>query len=505
MFRRVTVITASAVLAASAAYGAPENTEPARRGPQPIYKVTVISRTTKAVNYGYRSVPTRIGFQGTALMPHAEGEAKVASKGGSTLIEARVNDMDQPGRFGPQYLSYVLWAISPDGRPQNLGELILKGGDDAHLTATTNLQTFAMIVTAEPHFSVTKPSGVVVMENVLRSDTIGKVETVNASYELLPVTEYTYTAGAQTSAPRPEVSESEYEAVVALYQAQNAVQIAESQGAQRHAPARIAQARKLYDQARAYPSSVSKDIVALARESTQLAEDARLVSVRRAQEERDAREAQETAAARLQAESAQRAMEEQARRAREQAERAAAEAARAAQAAAQVNARAEEQQRARQDAVETQRARIEDVEARAKQNRARLVTELSRSLHTIDSPRGVVVTIREPLPSGAVLRSILRPVAAAIRQYPGVHLEVEAHTDAAGNTAWRQTQVHAAAVRDALLDLGVPAGSLSTRGYGNTRPTSAAGAQNRRVEIALKGGPIGDTAAWEYGYSVSPR
>src|SRR5262245_14213681 len=126
---------------------------PAKLDPQPLYKVTIVSRTTKAINYGHRSTPTKIDFRGTPLLPDARGKAGVETARGATLVEVDFSRLPPPTRFGPQYLTYVVWAISPDGRPENLGELMLDSSDKAKLRASTSLQTFAMIVTAEPHFS----------------------------------------------------------------------------------------------------------------------------------------------------------------------------------------------------------------------------------------------------------------------------------------------------------------------------------------------------------------
>src|SRR5579884_1623295 len=132
---------------------------PAQRPmPQPIYKITIVQRTTPAVNYGHRSEPTKIDFKGTALLPQAHGDATVQNKNGATMVDAHFSDVPPPSRFGPQYLTYVVWSISPEGRPQNLGELVPNGSDKGHVVASTPMQTFALIVTAEPYYSVTQPS-----------------------------------------------------------------------------------------------------------------------------------------------------------------------------------------------------------------------------------------------------------------------------------------------------------------------------------------------------------
>lgn len=255
---------------------------------QPLYEVTIVSRTTKALNYGYLTAPTRIDFLGTPVAPKARGEAVIEAKRGATLVKVKLRDVPPPRQFGPQFLTYVLWAISPEGRAQNLGELTLEG-DEAKLAASTALQTFAMIVTAEPYYAVTQPSDVVVMENVVGRGTIGKVQEVNATYELLPRKAYTYDLSSQPKLG-PAVDQDQYEAITALYQALNAIQIAHSQNADKYAPERMSRARQLYNQARTYPTHLSKEIVSMAREATQIAEDSRSIAVKRAEAEKSAGE-----------------------------------------------------------------------------------------------------------------------------------------------------------------------------------------------------------------------
>jgi hypothetical protein len=279
---RTRVFASAILMSALQVQGHAQTAQPENRTRQPLYQVTIVSRTTKAINYGYLSAPTRIGFQGTAVLPKSTGEATVEPKRGSTVLKMSFDRLPPPSQFGAQYLTYVVWAISPDGRAQNLGELILDGDDDGKLTTSTPLQTFALIVTAEPYYSVSQPSDVVVLENVVRSDTVGKVQEVNATYELLPRKPFTYDMTPKPEASRKMVSSKEYEAMAALYQALNAIQIAQSQDADRYARDQMSRARQIYDQARGFPLHLSKEIVSLAREATQIAEDSRAIAVRRA-------------------------------------------------------------------------------------------------------------------------------------------------------------------------------------------------------------------------------
>src|SRR5438105_2783782 len=220
---------------------------PAQHGPVPIYQVTVIERSVRAVNYQYRSGPTKVDFRGTILLPHAKGEATVESKAGHVEVDAKFERAAAPQRFGREYLTYVLWAITPEGHARNLGEVLADGSDRARLHVTTDLQSFGLIVTAEPYSAVRLPSDVVVMENQIRSDTVGKTVVIDVKYELMPRGHYTYTVPSNVDQTRnlPKVSMAEYETQLEVYQALNAVQIAQSQGADRYASDTFGKAQAL--------------------------------------------------------------------------------------------------------------------------------------------------------------------------------------------------------------------------------------------------------------------
>jgi len=264
---------------------------PAPDEPQPIYRVTVVSRSLEAVNYEHRGGPTRIDFEGTVLLPHAKGTAIVESHRGSVSIDAKLEHLEPPTKFGREYLTYVLWSISPEGRPKNLGEVLVDSSNKAHLKVTTDLQAFGMIITAEPYYSVSIPSDVVVAENKIRPDTIGGREEVTAKYELLPRGQYTMTI--QPSQLRSLNGEAEklpydrYEVVLELYQAENAVQIARSLGADQYAPDSINKAAALLSQAEDMNARKldTHAIVSAAREATQMAEDARTIAIRKRDEQ----------------------------------------------------------------------------------------------------------------------------------------------------------------------------------------------------------------------------
>jgi outer membrane protein OmpA-like peptidoglycan-associated protein len=248
----------------------------------PLYRVTVVARTTKAINYNHRSGSTRIGFQGTALMPAAAGEAKVESKQGVIKIDADMQKLGPATQFGHEYLTYVMWAVTPEGRATNIGEVLLNDGK-SRLDATTQLQSFGLIVTAEPYFAVTQPSDVVVMENFVRQDTTGTIEQVDAKYELLQRGQYVLHVNPS------DISAQQLDPKVPLelYEARNAVQIARWTGAQHYAPDTFLKATQGLENAEGYLKSKSgkKPIGTVAREAVQMAEDARIITIKKIDEE----------------------------------------------------------------------------------------------------------------------------------------------------------------------------------------------------------------------------
>jgi outer membrane protein OmpA-like peptidoglycan-associated protein len=258
-------------------------------GSMPIYRVTVVARTMKAINYNHRSGSTKIDFRGTALLPEARGEASVESKQGVIKIDARMEKLQPATMFGPEYLTYVMWAITPEGRATNVGEVLLNG-DKTKLDATTDLQSFGLIVTAEPYFAVTQPSDVVVMENFVRRDTVGTVEQVDAKFELLQRGQYTLNVNPAEITPLRLSSKTPLE----LYEARNAVRIARWTGAAKYAPDTYQKAAQGLENAEGYliGKSGSKPIGTVAREAVQMAEDARIITVKKIDEETLASERQ---------------------------------------------------------------------------------------------------------------------------------------------------------------------------------------------------------------------
>lgn len=255
-----------------------ENAARMAAGNQPIFRVSVTARTAKAINYQHRSGATKINFRGTDLLPKARGEAKVESKQGYIEIEVEFDDLQPATKNGAEYLTYVLWAITPEGRTSNLGEILLNG-TKSKLNVTTELQVFGLVVTAEPYFAVTRPSDLIVMENVIRPDTKGKLEEIDAKYELLQ-------RGQYQRLSNPLALKADGKVPLELYEARNAVSIARSIGADKFATDSFQKAEKSLAAAEAYQArnAGKKPVTMTSREAVQTAEDARAIAVKRQEE-----------------------------------------------------------------------------------------------------------------------------------------------------------------------------------------------------------------------------
>ncbi len=266
-----------------------ENEARMAAGSMPVYRISVVERTTKAVNYHHRSGATKIDFRGTLLLPKASGEAKVESKQGYIEIEVEFDELQPATAYGAEYLTYVLWAVTPEGRTSNLGEVLLNG-NRSKLNVTTELQSFAMIMTAEPYFAVTLPSDVVVMENMIRKDTVGAIEEVDAKFELLQRGQYVFNVNPAEIKP----VRLDRNVPLELYEARNAVQIARWTGAQKYAPETYEKAVLGLANGEAYlkRNAGRKPITTVSREAVQMAEDARIITVKKIQEEQLAFERQ---------------------------------------------------------------------------------------------------------------------------------------------------------------------------------------------------------------------
>lgn len=491
----------------------------------PTFKTEVVSRSLKSVNYR-RSGSTEVSLHGTDLMPEAKGEARVESRTGRVIVDVDLDHMRPANTFGMEHLTYVLWAVTPQGRASNLGELVEKNGKGS-LKVTTDLQAFGLIVTAEPYFAVTQPSDLVVAENIVRSDTKGREELVDVRYNLLPRDIYK----AQVT-PVDAIYGMDKHIPLDLLEARNAVRIARDAGAEQYSSTVFAKAAADLQQAEDYyrRKQGSGPIGTVAREASQTAEEARVMTIRHKEEERIAREraeqeqrtsaAQAEAAARTQqaqqAEAerqaaAQRASEAQAESARLAQQRQEAEAQR--QAAEQAKAQADQarqqaeqaQQQAEQARSQAERAR-QQAETDKAQLRARLLQQLNAVLQTKDTARGLVATMPDVL--FATGSSNLRPearerlarVAGILLAYPDIHIEIDGHTDSTGSLAFNEklSQQRAESVRSYLTQQGVSNNLMATQGFGPTQPiasnnTPQGRQQNRRVELVVTGEAIGQT------------
>jgi outer membrane protein OmpA-like peptidoglycan-associated protein len=522
------------------------------QSPSTAFPAKSVSRTTRAVNYR-RAGAIKIDFQGTELMQQANGEARVQNKGSRVEIDAKFLGLEEATKFGLEYLTFVLWAVSPEGRAVNLGEVVLKNGG-GEVKAITDMQTFGMIVTAEPYFAVNQPGNTVVLENAINPIAMAKVENINASYELVGRGIY---ASSNTKIENA-IFGIDRKTPLELFEARNAVRIAHIALADKYASATLAKAeQQLRNAEDVYARKSSRKFVEdAAREAVQTAEEARVMAVKqkaeedaqakiaaekRAAEEREAKARADAAAEaqrRLEAEQARKqaeAAQAEALRMRQEAEKAAAEAARQKQEADQARAAALAQQQAAEAEAEkaakeraTAQAAAEQAardraaaqadaekarqaaaqaEAEKAQLRSQLLAQLNSILQTRDSARGLIVNMSDvlfdtgsyTLKPGA--REKLAKISGIVLAHPGLTLQIEGHTDSVGSDEFNQqlSERRAGSVREFLADQGVPASGITARGFGKTQPVAsndtAEGRQrNRRVELVVNGDAIGGTA-----------
>ncbi len=493
----------------------------------PIFRVEVTSKTVRAVNYNHRQGTVHIDFKGTALLPEARGEASVMPNTGASRISLHFDHLSNPAQFGPEFLTYVLWAVTPEGRAERLGEIELKspGQKSAALYATTDLQSFAMIVTAEPYFSVKQPSDAVVMENFMRTDTTGTIENVEAKYELLKRGDYTLNISADRLTPIT----SDLRVPLEFREAREAIAIAKAQGADHYAADTMKKAADDMTNADGYFRNKQwKQLDTVAREATQMAEDARRISIVKEGEEATqatadasaAREADAQAIALNEARRAQIATEAaqkaDADRMRAEAEKADAEKAKreAELAMNAANASKLESDAARRAALDEQ-ARLEaertaavagrqQAEKDTQALRDKLKDQLNAVLATRDTARGLIVNMSDVLFdfNQSTLKSEAREKLAKISgifvAYPSLHFSVEGHTDSVGTDDYNQklSERRADSVRDYLTSNGIGQTSVDALGLGKADPvasndTAAGRQQNRRVELVVSGDAIG--------------
>ena len=499
-----------------------------------------ISHTTKAMNYRRAGGSAKVSFEGTKLMPTATGEAKVEAKNNRMAIEAKFERLDDATKFGLQYLTYVFWVVSPQGRAENLGEITLKNGA-AEIKADTDMQTFGMIVTVEPYFAVTQPGSMVVLENSFSTFTSGKVENIDATYELLGPGAYSSSNTKIDNA----IFGIDRKTPLELFEARNAIRVAHNANADKYAPTAWAKAQQQLSAAEeTYRQKRDRKLIdSASKDATETAEEARVMAVKQKAEEdaqakiaaekqaAEQREAQARADAAAQAQRRQEAdqarlLAEQAKleavRAELDAQEAAREAARqqqqaeaarqaalAQQQAAESQAQQAAQARATAEAeAEKARQSAAKAEAEKAQLRAQLLQQFNAVLQTRDSARGLIVNMSDVLfdTGSATLkpgaREKLAKISGILLAHPGLSLQVEGHTDSVGTDEFNQelSGRRADGVRDYLAQEGVPASSMTAKGFGKTQPvatndTPEGRQRNRRVELVVNGDVIGNSAS----------
>ncbi len=513
----------------------------------PVFRVNVVERSLDAVNYQHKNGSTKVDLVGTSLMPEARGDAKVNGHTGRLSIGTDFSHMRPATAFGPQWLTYVLWAITPNGRPVNLGEVVPNKDGNFNMQVTTDLQAFGLMVTAEPYFAVTRPSNMVVMENQIRRDTKGWDQPVTAKYELLERGEYTSDLDPnQLPATGADVTKVPLD----LLEARNAVAIAKSEGADKYAPDAMARAKEFLEKGEDYyqRKQSRSAIGTVTRGAIQNAEDARLISLRAKREEKvaaeraeqqrrveEARQRAESEADRAREAQTQASQAEQARlqaqqereaalQAQKDAEAAAQRAAQERAAADQARAAAEEQQRqlasqAQQAQTQAQQAQLaaQQAEREKEETRTRLMTQLNQVLQTKDTARGLIVNMsdvlfdfnKSTLKPGAKLR--LAKVAGIIQAYPDLRLQIEGFTDNVGKPDYNQklSERRAQTVRDFLASQGVNQQNITAQGFGESNPVAsndtAAGRQmNRRVDLVVSGESIQSARSQQQPGGVAP-
>lgn len=177
------------------------------------------------LSFRYLTGSTLVEMRGTKLMPGASTEMKIGSRPGFTEIDINrgaIRGLEPARRFGKDFLTYVLWAVSVDGEAMNLGEITFDVTGPVSINVTTPYQTFWLMVTAEPDFAVNDPSPVVVLYSINQDSTVTRSKAQPVPGKLLY---YTYYSRYDTS-PATVVAGVPNE----LLQARKAVELASASG-----------------------------------------------------------------------------------------------------------------------------------------------------------------------------------------------------------------------------------------------------------------------------------
>jgi outer membrane protein OmpA-like peptidoglycan-associated protein len=474
---------------------------PAAHSQDKVPDSNLISKSVKAIGYRVGGGSTKVDLKGTDLMPEAIGEIRVAAKTGATNIEVSIKQMTQPSKLGAEFLTYVLWVVTPDGRTGNTGEILIDKNGEGKLNATTPAQTFAMIVTAEPYFAVRAPSEMVVLENDTRKNTKGEIFPVN-DFKLMRRAQYEKLGNPLAMTPDLE------HVPLQVYEARNAVDIAKSRGAEKDAPEIFTKASaSLQMTENALTGNADKkDTISKARQAIQFAEDARALAAQRQEAARIAAEREAAAAkargeAEAKAAEAKRKSDEEAKR---QAELSAAKEAQLKAEADAAAAKAKAQEDALKAKEEAARADAERARQAAIALRTQLLEQFNRVLETRDTPRGLVVNMGDVLfdfgkyDLRTEAREKLAKLSGIVLAHPGLTLTVEGHTDNVGSDELNQklSEQRAESVRNYLIAQGLAQANVTAQGFGKSTPvvdnsTPANRQKNRRVEIVVAGEVIG--------------
>ena len=486
------------------------------RPQQEVPESNLIPRSVKAIGYKVGGGSTKVDLNGTDLMPEVNGEAKVEAKTGATSIEVAIKNLAAPSKLGAEFLTYVLWVVTPDGRTGNTGEILVDKNGEGKLRATTPAQTFCLIVTAEPYFAVRIPSEMVILENDTRKNTKGQIFPVN-DFKLMKRAQYEKIGNPLGMTPDLE------RVPLQMYEARNAVDIAKSRGAEKDAPEIFIKAQTSLQKAEnaLIRQADKKEIISLARQTAQFAEDARALAAQRQDQARIVAE-REAAAAKAKAGAEAKAAAEAAEAKRQADEEAKRQAELAAAKQAQLKAEADAREarmkaeaetaavkaKAEQDALkakeEAANAEAERARKAAADLRAQLLEQFSRVLETRDTPRGLVVNMGDVLFATGKYnlqpeaREKLAKLSGIVLAHSGLILAVEGYTDNVGSDELNQklSEKRAETVRSYLIEQGLAETSVTSQGFGKSSPvaenTTAAGRKkNRRVEIIVSGEIIG--------------
>jgi outer membrane protein OmpA-like peptidoglycan-associated protein len=481
-------------------------------------------RTTIAITYPLDQT-IEVPFHGTTRLPRLKGSAKIRRQSRrGTRVELHLDNLPRAYELGGVYTTYVLWAISPDGHVDNLGEIKRSGSGliDSKIDVTTSLQTFALVVTAEPHFLVHSPSRMVVMENM------APVTIRDAQVETSKIQYIGNTSDYFRDASVPQIAESDFRDIpVVLLGARQAINLARYAGAERDAPNELRTAEADLQQAESAlrMRQAEREIDILARQaisSGAKAEDMALV--RRASRERReeierrdlaVRKAEETAETANQEITRLKAELDTERHGRELAERDAVNATEKLRDARTEIARLREEiqtVRADSEDAKVRLARIEGEkqaedarranEKRAVDQRAAAETlkqTLARFGAVRDGNRGMTLVLAESIWANPRSTNLVAAAAAKLDQIgallannPNYQISIESFTDNRGDEGALQqlTQDRARVLSERLAAAGVDVTRIQASGLGGANPvapntTVASRAKNRRTEITL--------------------